>query len=207
MNVQVLELGAVITNCYIVSQEKTKEAIIIDPADNANAIKKYLESEQLIVKGILLTHGHFDHIMAAKELALAYHIDIYASLAEEDLLNNPVLNCSIQFGNPYTIIVDKQLRDNEEFSMAGFSIKVLSTPGHTIGSVCYYFPEEKALFSGDTLFQESIGRTDLPTGDGKKIIESIQQKILPLANDIVVFPGHGGKTTIAYEKENNYFLR
>lgn len=207
MNVQVLELGAVMTNCYIVSQEKTKEAIIIDPADNANAIKKYLESEQLIVKGILLTHGHFDHIMAAKELALAYHIDIYASLAEEDLLNNPVLNCSIQFGNPYTIIADKQLRDNEEFSMAGFSIKVLSTPGHTIGSVCYYFPEEKALFSGDTLFQESIGRTDLPTGDEKKIIESIQQKILPLANDIVVFPGHGGKTTIAYEKENNYFLR
>lgn len=208
MKVQTLQLGPVQTNCYIIEQPERKEAVLIDPADNAEYIKDYLDKKELVPIAILLTHGHFDHIMAVNELSSYYRVKKYASLQEKEVLENASLNCSNGFlMRSYTVCADEFFQDRDVLSLAGLNFQVLATPGHTIGSVCFYLEEEKIVFSGDTLFESSIGRTDLPTGNEGRLIQSIKEKLLPLDDEVIVFPGHGGKTTIGYERKNNYYIR
>ncbi len=203
-------LGPMDTNCYIVSRKDDesmcdglKPCIIIDPADNAPFILGKCKEMNLAPQMILLTHGHFDHILAADDIRLETHIPICAGLKEEDLLLDEDLNVSAAFGAPVTLEADRFFRQGETFDFLGLDCVVIYTPGHTEGSVCYYIKSEKIIFAGDTLFQLSIGRTDFPTGDFKKIIDSITRILYALPDDTQVLPGHGPETTIGYEKKNN----
>lgn len=201
-----LVLGPVRTNCYIVSNGETKEAIVFDPSDEADKIEQYLNANDLVCKGILLTHGHFDHIIAASELAQKLKVDIYAHELEAELLKNPDLNASSDIGRNCSLIADVLLKDSEELQLAGFGIKVIHTPGHTAGGICYYFSGHDLIISGDTLFHESVGRWDLPTGDGEVLIASILNKLMVLEDQVKVYPGHGMSTTIGHERNHNFYL-
>lgn len=206
LKINTLVLGMVQTNCYIVSNSETKEAIVFDPADNADRIEKYLKANDLVCIAILLTHGHFDHIMAAQELKELTHAEIHAHKAEAELLSNPRLNASYHIRKECSFVPDVLLEDGQVLKLAGFAVKVLHTPGHTAGGACYYFTGHLILFSGDTLFREDIGRSDLPSGNGRKLVEAIQNKLMILEDQVEVYPGHGEATTIGYERDNNIYL-
>lgn len=199
-------LGMVSTNVYIVSNEESGEAVIIDAAANATKLKKIIE-EQLKVqpKAILLTHGHFDHIMAVEELAAQYGIPVYAGEKERELLGNADENLSAQFQTSICLTKFQGVKDGDVLEFLGTNWKVLETPGHTEGSVCYYVENagQPLLFSGDTLFCESMGRTDFPTGSQGKLLKSIAEKLLILPEETLVYPGHEESTTIAHEKQYN----
>lgn len=206
MIIQTCVLGRLGTNCYIIYNENTNKAIIIDPADQAQEIIKQLGEATLTPVAILLTHGHFDHIMAATAVAKEYSIPIYASEAEKELLGNAKLNCAEMMGKSYILTPDIYIKDNEVLTLAGITFKVIQTPGHTAGGLCYYFEKEAVLISGDTLFFESIGRTDFPTGNSTNLLESIQNKLMILPDEVKVYTGHGENTTIGHERNNNPYL-
>lgn len=199
-------LGMIHTNVYLAVNTETKEAILIDPADDAGRLKRDIEALGVRPVGILLTHGHFDHIGAAKELAEHYGIPIVAGSEETEVLADPGINMSGQFTDPFGLTADRLYGDGETLSMAGFWIRVFHTPGHTKGGVCYYLPEEGVLFSGDTLFCGTIGRTDLPTGSMSALVRSVRGLLENLPDETAVYPGHSSDTTIAYEKEYNSFV-
>lgn len=197
-------LGMVSTNCYIIYKETIKEAVIVDPADNGMYILNKCRELGVTPVAVLLTHGHCDHIMAVEDIRRSFHVTVYVGMNEDKLLKDPYENLSGSFGTEQTSLeADYLLRDKEEIQLAGFRIKVLETPGHTSGSVCYLFEEEDVLISGDTLFENSLGRTDLPTGSSSDIIKSISERLFALKDDIMVYPGHGEPTTIGYEKKYN----
>ena len=201
-----LVVGPVGTNCYILSND-AKDCIIVDPGDEAGRISALIDSEKLHVSAILLTHGHFDHIGAVNELRAVYACPVYAGADEEKMLKDPALNsCGFGLGAPIVIEDVTYLQDEQIICPAGFSIKTLFTPGHTPGGVCYYLEKEGILFSGDTLFCMSVGRTDFPGGSSSTLIRSIKTKLLPLPDSTKVYTGHGEETDIAFEKANNYFL-
>lgn len=201
-----LVLGMIRTNCYIISNGDTREAIVIDPAAEADVIEQYLKANDLVCKAILLTHGHFDHILAVEELSQAVHATIYAGEAEAALLKDPLLNSSRNMYQDVSLSADVWLKDQQQLELAGFSIKVIHTPGHTVGGVCYYFEGQGILLSGDTLFYESIGRADLPTGDASALVDAILSKLMRLEDSVKVYPGHGQSTTIGHERKNNVYL-
>lgn len=199
-------LGMVGTNCYFLINEKTKQVILVDPADNEDYISTKILEKELELCGILLTHGHFDHIMAVNELSKQFQTKIYAMEAEKEMLYNPDINLSSRFGKSLSITADVNLQDGDRFLLADFEIKAIHTPGHTSGSGCYYFINEEVLLSGDTLFFESIGRTDLPTGSSSKINRSIKDRLMQLNDSVKVYPGHGDITTIGHERQHNPFI-
>ncbi|MDF2801259.1 MAG: beta-lactamase domain protein [Anaerocolumna sp.] len=207
MKIISLVLGPVGTNCYFLINEDTKETIIIDPADNASAIKQRLKMEDLTPVAILLTHGHFDHILAAKDIAEEYNILIHAFYEEWSLLGDAKLNAGYLIRRNFTLTPHKELKDNEILNMAGMDLLVIHTPGHTKGSICFYHKESQSLITGDTLFYESVGRTDLPTGNSVTIQKSISERLFKLDDTTKVYPGHGDVTTIGHEKMYNPFLR
>lgn len=207
MTVQNLCLGMVMTNVYFLQNEETKEMLIVDPADNADAIIRKVEAMQGIPKAILLTHGHFDHIMAAKDVAEKYNIPIYAYETEKRLLEDPSLNLSGMTGrSTFTLTPDILVKEGDEPEIPGFKFKVLHTPGHTAGSCCYYFYEDNVLISGDTLFYASCGRTDFPTSSGKDMRMSLSRLINELPEETIVYPGHESSTSIGFEKKVNPFV-
>lgn len=199
--IRICVLGMVSTNCYIAYQGK--EAVVIDPADDADYIVNQCRELGVIPKAVLLTHGHFDHILAVEDLKKKLGIPVYAGEGEAALIQDPALNLSIAFGHNYVSGADHLLKDGEVLELLGCSWKVISTPGHTIGSVCYLVEGENVLFSGDTLFAESLGRTDFPTGSSAEIVSSITDKLFALPDDIMVYSGHGEVTTIGHEKQYN----
>lgn len=207
LQIERMVLGQVSTNCYLAVNKETKEVILIDPADEARRIDRKVKESGLKPVAILLTHGHFDHIGAAKELSNLYDIMIYAHEAEEEVMTDSMVNLSANFGEPFKAEPDMLLTDRQGLLIADMKIQVLHTPGHTKGSVCYYLPEERVLFSGDTLFQGSIGRTDFPTGSMSQLVRAAEEKLFVLPEDVKVYPGHGEETTIRYEKRYNPFLR
>lgn len=206
MRMSKLVVGPVATNCYIVSDENTKEAFIIDPGAEPDRIIDKVKETGVSVKAILLTHGHFDHISAVNELKREFGVDVYVGQEDADLMADMELNVSYMFGMPYAARADKILRDGDVLEIAGFSIKVLFTPGHTKGGICFYLEKENVAFSGDTIFQQSVGRTDFPTGSARVLSESIKNKLFILPEDLQLFPGHGDSTTVGYEKKYNMFL-
>lgn len=200
-------VGPVCTNCYFAINEKTKEMFIVDPGDQADLLAKKIEELGVTPVAILLTHGHFDHAGAAGELKKQYQIPVYAHEAEKETVENPSINLSgSMMGNPEVYDVDKYMKDGEEIELAGMKVRVLFTPGHTVGGACYYLPQEMAVFSGDTLFCESVGRTDFPGGSAATLIRSIREKLLPLPDFIKVYPGHNEITTIGNERSYNPYL-
>ena len=206
MRMSKLVVGPVATNCYIVSDENTKEAFIIDPGAEPDRIIDKVKETGVSVKAILLTHGHFDHISAVNELKREFGVDVYVGQEDADLMADMELNVSYMFGMPYAARADKILLDGDVLEIAGFSIKVLFTPGHTKGGICFYLEKENVAFSGDTIFQQSVGRTDFPTGSARVLSESIKNKLFILPEDLQLFPGHGDSTTVGYEKKYNMFL-
>lgn len=197
-------LGSVSTNCYLVYNENTREGAVIDPADNASYILNKCSELGLTLTAVLLTHGHFDHILAVPDVQRAFRAKIYAYEAEDAMLVNTKLNMSGGFRGPETSFhADVLLHDGEELELLGARWKVMFTPGHTAGSCCYYLPEEGVLFAGDTLFRGSYGRTDLPTGNTIRIVGSIVDKLFELPDDTMVYTGHGDPTTIAFEKQGS----
>ena len=204
--VQKMVCGSVWTNCYFLINTQTKEMVIIDPADNAPAMQQHLDKEGLKPVAILLTHGHYDHILAADDLRKAYGIPIIAHEKEKEVLEDPRKNLTSMLGMNYTLKADQFVKDGQMLDLAGFSIQVLFTPGHTAGGCCYYIADEGIVFCGDTLFNGSVGRTDFPTGSMSALIRSIKEKLMVLPDQTKAYPGHEGSTDILYEKENNPYL-
>ena len=200
-------LGICQTNCYFVYQEGSTDVIFFDPADKGDYIYEKLQEKGLNVKGILLTHGHFDHIWGTNKLRELSGAPIYAYEAEKVLCEDAITNVSDQVGRPYTVVPDYYVKDGEEITIAGMTCKVIATPGHTVGSCCYYFEEAGMLIAGDTLFQESVGRTDLATGSMSAIIHSVKDKLFLLPDETKVYPGHGDVTSIGHEKRYNPFVQ
>lgn len=202
-----LMLGICQTNCYFVYREGTSDVIFFDPADKGEYIYETLKDKGFNVKGILLTHGHFDHIWGTNKLRELSGAPIYAYEVEKALCEDAVTNVSDQAGRPYTVVPDRYLKDGEEITIADMTCRLIATPGHTVGSCCYYFEEDGLLLAGDTLFQESVGRTDLPTGSMSALVRSIREKLFVLPDETKVYPGHGETTTIGDEKKYNPFVQ
>lgn len=198
-------VGPVSTNCYFLVNTNTQETVIVDPGDCAERLIALAAEQALKPVAILLTHGHFDHILAAAALRETFGISIYAGAAEQELLENGEDNLSGSFGRPACLQADCYVTDLQMLELAGFRIQVIFTPGHTGGSVCYYLAEEKTLISGDTLFYESVGRTDFPTGSMAQMTDSLRTRLLVLPEDTRVYPGHGGDTDIGHEIKYNPF--
>lgn len=199
-------VGPVQTNCYFAINKEIKEALVIDPGEEAARLMQQIKAQGLTVAAILLTHGHFDHAGAAEELSTLCNAPIYAHEAEKETLESEKLNACWMIGKKETYRADLFVKDEQELDLAGFHIRVLFTPGHTKGGCCYYFPYENVVFSGDTLFQMSVGRTDLEGGSTSQIVRSIQEKLMPLPEQTVVYPGHGEATTIETERMYNPYL-
>ena len=199
-------LGMVSTNCYIAyrnTEEGLKPGVVIDPGDNAPFILNKCRELGIKPEAVLLTHGHFDHILAAEDVRRAFHIPIMAGEEEMALLDDPDMNLTGSFGDPMCLTADRWLRDGETLELIGLKWKVLHTPGHTSGCLCFYVEAEGTLFSGDTLFRESVGRTDLPTGNPGEILDSVVRKLFVLPDNTKVCPGHDSSTTIGHEKQYN----
>ena len=199
-------LGMVGTNCYLLCNMDIKECVLIDPADSQDEISRMIDESGCSLTGILLTHGHFDHIMAADAVRDKYGVKVYASCDEKNTLEQPHINLGEAYGLKLSVKADVWHKDGEILKLAGFDIEALHTPGHTEGGSCYYIREIGVIFSGDTLFCGSVGRTDFPGGSMSEIVRSIKEKVMVLPDDTKVYPGHGEGTSVGYERENNPFL-
>lgn len=201
-----LVVGMLETNCYVIYDEETRLGACVDPGGSADGIISFLKEENIKIAAILLTHGHFDHIAALQKVKEYSGAPVYAGFYEQELLEKPEVNLSNQFGVEVSVTADHNLKDGEVLAIGEIDIKTLYTPGHTSGGVCFYLEKEKALFSGDTLFSDSVGRTDLPTGSMEVLYKSIREQLFILPDDVKVYPGHGSATSIGYEKKGNMII-
>lgn len=206
MRIETYVVGPVQTNCYFAINEDTREVVVIDPGAAAEELAGKIREQELAPAAILLTHGHFDHAGAAKQLAEAFGIRIYAHEKEKETLEDPTLNLSGWQGKQQVYHAALFLKDEQEIDLAGFHIRVLFTPGHTVGGCCYYFPYQNVLFSGDTLFAQSVGRTDFPKGSSSQLLRGIREKLMPLPDETAVYTGHGEGTTIGTERVYNPYF-
>ena len=206
MRIQQYVVSVCATNCYFAINDETEEVLIIDPGASAKQLAEKVKEHGLKPAGILLTHGHFDHAAAAEELSQLLDVKIYAHEAEQETLETPGLNLSGWEAKSETYHADVYVEDEQELELAGFKVRVLFTPGHTVGGCCYYFTEQGAIFSGDTLFEGSIGRTDFPKGSASQLIRAINEKLMIMQDETAVYPGHGEMTSIGMERVNNPFL-
>lgn len=207
MKIQHSVLGMCATNTYYVYDDETKRGLIVDPADSPDTIIAKADSLSMIPEAILITHGHFDHVLAMNKVREHYGIKVYAGLTEKQVLHDMAMNLTSSFGMGQTFDADIYLKDGEEFETAGYHIKAIEVPGHTIGGMCYYFDKQGVLFSGDTLFCESVGRSDFPGGSASALCRGIKDKLFILPEHTKVYPGHMDETTIGNEIKYNPFCR
>ncbi len=200
-------VGELLTNCYIYVDERTKEAIIVDPGERDESVDVFVDSNSLKIVAIVNTHCHFDHVGGNGYYKEKYGVPLLIGYYDADCLRRAHLEAKV-FGidikqSPEP---DVLLKDGDTLSVSFSKFMVVHTPGHTLGSICLYEPIEKILFSGDTLFFESVGRWDLPGGDYDALMTSIS-RLFELPDDVVVYPGHGESTRIGYERVNNPFVK
>ena len=207
MKIQHSVLGMCATNTYYVYDDETKRGLIVDPADSPDTIIAKADSLSMIPEAILITHGHFDHVLAMNKIREHYGIKVYAGLTEKQVLHDMAMNLTSSFGMGQTFDADIYLKDGEEFEAAGYHIRAIEDPGHTIGGMCYYFDKQGVLFSGDTLFCESVGRSDFPGGSASALCRGIKDKLFVLPEHTKVYPGHMDETTIGNEIKYNPFCR
>jgi hydroxyacylglutathione hydrolase len=205
---EILPVGMLQCNCSIFGDETTRQAMVIDPGDETGRILEVLARHHLTVTAIVITHAHIDHIGGAQKLKAATGAAVYMNLEDTELQDM----LDVQAGwlgvrTPEAVEIDVPLKDGDKLLVGATEVKVLHTPGHTQGSICLWLPTERKLVAGDTLFRDGIGRTDLPGGDGRQILESIRGQLMGLPGETEVFPGHGEPTTIGRERRSNYFLQ
>jgi hydroxyacylglutathione hydrolase len=205
---EIFPVGPLQCNCSIIGDDVTGEGIVVDPGDNIPQILAAAAKHKLAIKQIVITHGHIDHVGGAMQLRavtgapILMNQDDYEQLGILDIQAN-----WIGVAPPGKVEIDHSIKQSDEMKVGSLNATVMHTPGHTEGSVCLYFPTEKKLIAGDTLFAGSIGRTDLPGGSMEKILDSLKGKLMTLPDETVVVPGHGPLTTIGEERENNPFLK
>ena len=205
---EILPVGPLQCNCSVIGDETTREAMVIDPGDDIEDVAAIISKHNLKVKQIVITHAHIDHVGGAMKLRALTGAPILLNQNDYALLKMIDVQATwVGMESPGEVKIDAELAHGENLSAGSLSANVLHTPGHSEGSVCLYFPTEKLLIAGDTLFAGSIGRTDLPGGSFEKIMRSLHQRVLALPDDTVVIPGHGPKTTIGDEREGNPYLK
>jgi len=197
--------GLLEDNNYLLIDEKSKEAVLIDCTEKNKSIEDALETYGATLKYILLTHGHFDHVLGVNDFRKKYDCKVVIHEADQKLLEN-VNQFTREFGMPQAEIqkVDGYINENKIVTFGDIEVKTIHTPGHTLGSVCFLI--EDKLFSGDTIFYETVGRTDLAGGSFEQLKTNIKEKIFTLDDNIEIYPGHGRATTVGYERVNNKFL-
>ena len=204
---KILPVGMLQCNCSILGDETSGEAIVVDPGDDVSKIVSILKDQRLTVKYILVTHAHIDHIAGAAQLKKLTGAPVFYNQNDLPLVKMMDVQAGwLGMAPPEVAPPDAPLADGQIISIKGLAGTVLHTPGHTPGSVCLYLPEHALLLAGDTLFAGSIGRTDLPGGDGRQIIASIRSKLMELPDKTRVVPGHGPNTSIGEERESNPFI-
>ena len=202
-----LVVGPYAVNCYLYWDPESKDGVIIDPGLEAGRIIGEVVAAGFVPQAILLTHGHVDHIIAVEAVKDHFQIPLYIGRGEEELLKNPSANASALIGEPITAPTPEHLLDDEApLEIVTINFRVLATPGHSPGGVCYLDENEGVLFCGDTIFAGSIGRSDLPGCSLEQLLNSIDQKIMKLPDDVICYPGHGPRTTVGTERLNNPFL-
>jgi glyoxylase-like metal-dependent hydrolase (beta-lactamase superfamily II) len=203
-----LPVGLLQCNCSIFGDEQTLEALVIDPGDEIETITQVLDQHNLKVKAIVITHAHIDHVAGAHRLRTLTGAPVYMNERDRELLNDLAMQARwLRVPTPERTEIDAPARDGTVLSLGTTELHVIQTPGHTQGSISLWIPRDKKLIAGDTLFRDSIGRTDLPGGDSRLILSSIKTRLLDLPGETIVIPGHGPSTTIAREKERNPFLQ
>lgn len=205
---EILPVGLLQCNCSVFGDETSREGLVVDPGDQIDDVLEIIERHGLHLKAIIITHAHIDHIGGAQKLKQATGAPVYMNLNDMELqkgLDRQAAWLGVE--PPEPVAIDAPARDGDHLLIGATELHVLHTPGHTQGSISLWIPAEGKLVAGDTLFRDSIGRTDLPGGDGRQILRSIHDKLLPLPEQTVVIPGHGAKTTIGREKRENHFLR
>ncbi len=205
---EILPVGMLQCNCSVFGDEASREAIVIDPGDQIEDILAILARHQLTVKAIVITHAHIDHIGGAAKLKAATGAPVYMNANDQELYDHLDTQAAwLGMASPSRTEVDTPAREGDSLVLGGTAFHILHTPGHTQGSISLWIPGENKLVAGDTLFRDSIGRTDLPGGNTRQILSSIHTKLLTLPETAVVVPGHGANTTIGREKERNPFLQ
>jgi hydroxyacylglutathione hydrolase len=205
---EILPVGPLQCNCSIIGDENTREAMVIDPGDDIEDILALIAKHKLQVKQIVITHAHIDHVGGAMKLRAATSAPILLNQNDYALLKMLDMQAAwVGMVSPGKVEIDQSVAQADTVKAGSLVAAVIQTPGHTEGSVCLYFPSEKKLIAGDTLFAGSIGRTDLPGGSFEKIIRSLHEKVLTLPDETTVVPGHGPLTTIGEERESNPFLK
>ena len=205
---EILPVGMLQCNCSVFGDEATREAMVVDPGDEISRILEVIRSHGLKVTAIVITHAHIDHIGGAAKLKQATGAPVYMNAGDQEL--QAMMDVQAQWlgtRTPEKVEIDVAAKDGDKLAVGTTEFHVLHTPGHTQGSISLYIPAQQKLVAGDTLFQGSIGRTDLPGGDFAQIQRSIHDKLMPLPEETVVIPGHGERTTIGEEKQFNPFLR
>ena len=204
---EMIPVGMLQCNCSIFGDETTHDAIVIDPGDDIADVEAILEKHQLKVTAIVITHAHIDHIGGAAKLKKSTGAPVYMNENDQGLYDAMEMQAGwLGIETPQQTEIDSNAADGRILKLGNADFHVLHTPGHTQGSSSLWIPSEKKVVAGDTLFRDSIGRTDLPGGNSRQILVSIQDKLLPLPEETIVIPGHGGLTTIGREKERNPFL-
>lgn len=204
---EILPVGPLQCNCSVIADESTREAMVIDPGDDIDDILSIIGKHQLTVKQIVITHAHIDHVGGAMKLKKATGAPILLNQNDSALLKMLDVQATwLGMPTPGPVQIDQSLSHGDRVTTGSLNAEVLHTPGHTEGSICLYFAPQKKLIAGDTLFAGSIGRTDLPGGSYKKIIQSLHEQVLALPDETVVVPGHGELTTIGVERDSNPFL-
>jgi glyoxylase-like metal-dependent hydrolase (beta-lactamase superfamily II) len=205
---EILPVGLLQCNCSIFGDEQSREAVVIDPGDEIDRIQAILAKHGLRVKAIVITHAHIDHIGGAQKLKAATGAPVYMNAADQQLADHLDMQAGwLGMPTPERTEIDVSAREGDTVTLGPAQFHILYTPGHTQGSISLWIPAEEKLVAGDTLFMDSIGRTDLPGGDYQQILRSIHGKLLPLDDRTIVIPGHGPNTTIGRERVRNPFLQ
>jgi hydroxyacylglutathione hydrolase len=205
---EILPVGPLQCNCSVIGDESTREGMVIDPGDDIDDILALIKKHNLKIKQIVITHAHIDHVGGAMKLGAATGAPILLNENDYALLKMMDVQASwVGMASPGKVEIDQSIGNADTVKAGSLVANVLHTPGHTEGSVCLYFPAEKKLIAGDTLFAGSIGRTDLPGGSFDKIIASLHEKLMALPDETVVVPGHGPLTNIGEERQSNPFLK